>query len=185
MCLLASSCPSLGSRFLICERQTVASGFSQQKMASLLVLFFWLSLCSPSPAETLAPGRPGGPPTTLGTPLGQWVLGWRQRQHPGTSCNSQPTPRLPPPRSAPLSTNCRVASRQLPPRPQASASQWIKGSLESLSALHQPHRPSCTGVVSMVLRLPSPALGGGQERYKPFSAFLISQASLHVREAHP
>ena len=36
----------------------------------------------------------------------------------------------------------------------------------------------------MVLRLPS-ALGGGQERYKPFSAFLISQASPHVREAHP
>ena len=87
--------PLSGLSFLICERQTVAAGFSQQKMASLLVLFFWLSLCSPSPAETLAPGQPEGPLTTLGTPLGQWVLGWRQaasRNQLQLSTHSPPPP---------------------------------------------------------------------------------------------
>ena len=142
-----------------------------------------LSIPSRDPSSWLA----WGPTSHPGTPLGQWVLSRRQRQRPGTSCSSQPAPCLPHHHSTPLSTNCRVASSQLRPRPQAGASQWIKGSLESLPALHQPHRPSCTGVVSMVLRLPSPALGGGQEgcKHEAFLSLSHFPGSPHVREAHP
>lgn len=60
LCLLASSCPSLGFHFPVCKMRTIATESSKPTSNNTtLLLFFWLCLCSAFPPQNPVSCLPG------------------------------------------------------------------------------------------------------------------------------